>query len=88
MSHFLHFRKLNFAFSFFRDAFVSGMGRRKVKKILYDKYAPMLTIRDDHVDNNFSGKFVPLCHVDYFINDDGRKLTVGYICHTFYTFGN
>ena len=46
----------------------------------------MLTIRDDCVDNHFGDKFVSLCHVDYFINGDGRKLIAGYICHTFYTF--
>ena len=34
----------------------------------------MLTIRDDHVDNHFSDKFVTLCHVDYFINGDEQKL--------------
>ena len=34
----------------------------------------MLTIRDDHVDNYFTDKFVHLCHVSYFINGDGRKL--------------
>ena len=62
------------------------MGRGKVKKILYDKYVPMLTIRDGHVDNHFSDKFVFLYHVDYFINSDGGKLTVRYICYTFYTF--
>ena len=62
------------------------MGRRKVKKILYDKYVPMLTIRDDYVDNHFSDKFVPIYHVDYFINGDGWKLTVGYIYGTFYPF--
>ena len=42
---------------------------------LYDKYVPMLAIKDGHVDNHFSDKFVPLCHVAYFINDDRRKLT-------------
>ena len=78
---------LNFTFSSFRDTFVNRVGRQKVKKILYDKYAPMLTIRDDHIDNYFSNKFAPLCHVDYFINSDGRKLTVRCICHTFYAFG-
>ena len=45
----------------------------------------MLTIRDGHADNHFSDKFVSLCHVDYFINDDGWKLTVEYICRTFFT---
>jgi len=59
------------------------VGRRKVKTKYYDKYALMLAI---HVDNHFSDKFVPLCHVDYFINGDERKLTAGYICCTFYTF--
>ena len=48
----------------------------------------MLVIRDDHVDNHLSEKFVSLCHVGYFINDDGWKLTTEYICHTFYTFGD
>ena len=46
----------------------------------------MLTIRDDHVDNRFSEKFIPLCHVSYFIYDDRRKLTTKYIYHTIYTF--
>ena len=46
----------------------------------------MLTIRDGHIDNYFSDKFVPLCQVCYFINGDERKLTVEYICRTFYTF--
>ena len=32
-----------------------------------------------------SDKFVPMCHVDYFINDDKQKLTDEYICRTFYT---
>ena len=59
--------------------------RRKVNKILYDKYTPMLIIRDNQVDNHFSDKFVPLGHINYFINGDGRKLTNGYICCTFYT---
>ena len=48
----------------------------------------MLIIRDDHVDNHFSYKFIPLCHINYFINGDERKLTAEYICRTFYTFGN
>ena len=60
----------------------------EVRKILYDKYTPMLIIRDDHVDNHFSDKFVALCHVDYFINDDQRKLTTRYIDCTFYIFGD
>ena len=45
-------------------------GKTKSKKILYDKYVHMLTIRDGHIDNHFSDKFVSLCHVDYFINDN------------------
>ena len=49
----------------------SGVRRRKVKKILYDKYVPMLTIRNDHINNHFSDKFIPLYHISYFINDDG-----------------
>jgi len=32
----------------------------------------MLTI---HVGNHFNNEFVPPCHIDYIINDDGRKLT-------------
>ena len=48
----------------------------------------MLIIRDDHVDNYFSDKFVPLCQVDYFIKGNGWKLTAEYICRTFYTFGD
>jgi len=67
------------------NAFVSGVGRRKIKKLLYDKYAPMLTIRDDHVDNHFNGKFV---HIGYFINDERHTLVVRCIYCTFYTFGN
>ena len=31
----------------------------------------MLTIRDGHVDNHFNDKFVLLCHVNYFINEEG-----------------
>ena len=64
----------------------SGVRRRKVKKILYDKYVPMLAIRDDYVHHHFSDKFFPLCHIDYSINSDGWKLTVEYIYSTFYTF--
>ena len=45
-----------------------------------------MAIKDDHIENHFSDKFVPLCYVGYFINGDGRKLKSGYICHTFYTF--
>ena len=86
MSHFLHFWGLDLVFSSFRDTFVSGIGRRKIKKILYDKYVNILTSKDDHVDNHFSEKFVPLYHVGYFTNGDGLKLIAGYICRTFYTF--
>jgi len=43
----------------------------------------MLTIRDDHIDNYFSDKFVHLYHVDYFINGDRQKLMTGYIYYTF-----
>ena len=43
----------------------------------------MLTTRDDHVDDHFSDKFVPMCHVDYFINSDGWKLMARYICCIF-----
>jgi len=81
---------LNFVFSSFNDRFVSGVGRQKVKKILYDKYTPILTIRDCHVSNHFNDKFkfIHLYHVGYFINGDGGELTAGYICRTFYTFGD
>ena len=82
MLHFLHFWGLNFVFSSFTDTFVSEAGRQKVKKY-YEKYIPMLAI---HVGNHFSDKFVPPCHIGYFINGDGRKLMVGYICRTFYIF--
>ena len=58
------------------------------KKILYDKYVLMLTIKDDHADNHFSDKFVPLCHIGNFINSDERKLMAKYIYHTFYIFEN
>jgi len=39
-----------------------------------------------HVDNHFSDEFIPPCHVSYFFNNDGRKLTAGYICHNFLHF--
>ena len=45
----------------------------------------MLAIGDYHIDNYFSDKFVPMCHVDYFINGDEQKLTIGYICRIFYS---
>jgi len=45
---------------------------KKLKKKYYDKYALMLAI---HVDNHLSDKFVPMCHVGYFINGDRQKLT-------------
>jgi len=51
--------------------FVTEVSKRKVKKILYDKYVSMLAIRDDHVGHHFNDKFVSLSHVDYFINGDG-----------------
>ena len=34
LSHFLYFQGLNFVFLFSRNAFVSGVGRQQVKKIL------------------------------------------------------
>ena len=52
------------------------VGKRKVKKILYDKYVPMLAIRDCHVDNHFSDTFVPLYHVDYFVNGTVNKIVM------------
>ena len=55
-------------------------------KKYYDKYVPMLIIRDDHVDYHFNDKFVPLYHVGYFINDDRWKLMAKYIYCTFYIF--
>jgi len=39
----------------------------KSKKILFDKYAFMQAIRDGHVDNHFSDKFVSLCHIGYLL---------------------
>jgi len=39
----------------------------------------------DHINNYFSDKFVFLCHIDYFINNDEQKLTIKYIYCTFYT---
>ena len=56
------------------DVFVNEVRRRKVKKILYDKYAPMLTIRNDHINNHFS--------------DNSFLLTAGYIYRTFYIIVN
>ena len=38
----------------------------KSKKILYEKNAHVLTIKNGYVDNHFSDKFIPLFHVDYF----------------------
>jgi len=58
------------------------------QEISYDKYVSILTIRYDHVNNHFYDKFVILCHVGYFINDDRHKLTIGYIYCTFYIFLN
>ena len=43
----------------------------------------MLTIRDVHVDNHFSDKFDPLCHVGYFINGNKHKLMDKYIVALF-----
>ena len=37
------------------------------------KYISMPAIRDDYVDNHFTNKFIPLCHIDYFINGDGES---------------
>ena len=48
----------------------------------------MLAIRDGHVDNHFGDKFVPLCHICYFINGDIMKLMAGYIYCTFDTLEN
>ena len=49
----------------------------------------MLIIRDDQIDHHhFSDKFISLYHINYFINDDKRKLTAEYICYIFYTFEN
>ena len=82
LSHFLYFRGLNFTFSSFRTHLSADWEDKKSKKY-YDKYASMLAI---HIGNDFTDKFVLPYHVGYFINGDKRKLTVGYICRTFYTF--
>jgi len=63
---FLYFPELNFIFTSSRDTFVNEMRNKKSRKY-YDKYALMLTI---HVDNHFTDKFVPPCHVGYFISGD------------------
>ena len=55
--------------------------KMKSKKILYDKYVLMLSIRDDHIKHHFSEKFVSLCQVEYFIN-------AIYISRMFYIFGD
>ena len=56
------------------------MERPKVKKNIYKKYVPILTIRNDYVHNDFNDKLIPLYHVGYFINE--QNLIVRYICHT------
>ena len=33
----------------------------------------MLVTRDDHVNNYFTDKFVPMCYVSYFINGNEQK---------------
>ena len=66
--------------------YLSAEWEDKKSKKYYDKYTLMLTIRDDHVDNHFSDKFVLSYYVGYFINGDGQKLTPEYIYHYFYTF--
>jgi len=58
------------------DVFVSGLRRQKVKKY-NDKYAHILAI---HVDNHFNDKFVSLCHVGYFTNDD-RQIYLSHFLH-------
>ena len=50
--------------------------RQNIKKILYDKDVPTLAIRDRHNNNHFTNKFVFLCHVNYFINDDSQRLDI------------
>ena len=60
----------------FTHSYSQGVRRKKVNKILYDKYSSMLAIRDYHVNNYFNDKFVFLCHVGYFINGDGWKLNI------------
>ena len=42
----------------------------------------------NHVANDFCDIFINLCHIGSFINCNGRKLTNGWTCHTFFTFGN
>ena len=43
----------------------------------------MLAIRNGHVGNHFSDKFIHLCHTGYFINGVKRKLTVNVCMHDF-----
>jgi len=44
----------------------------------------MLLIRDNHVDNHFSDKFVSMCHVNYFINSDDGVNDQIYLSHFLY----
>ena len=44
----------------------------------------MLVIRDDHVDNHFSDKFVPICHVGYFFNGNRQVNSRIYLLHFFH----
>ena len=44
-------------------------------------------IKDGHVGNYFCDIFVPLCHVSFFINGNGWKLTDEFVAF-FFTFGD
>jgi len=39
-----------------------------------------------HVDNHFCDIFVPLCHINSFINGNRQKLTDEWICRTYFHF--
>lgn len=44
-------------------------------------------IKDGHVGNYFCDIFVPLCHVSFFINGNGWKLTDEFVAFFFYFWG-
>ena len=73
MLHFLHFERLNFVILHFHLLGMHLSARwkdKRSKKILYDKYVLILTIRYGHVDNHFTNKFILICQIGYFMNDD------------------
>lgn len=61
----------------------------KISKLYMTNSSIWLTfgepIKDGHVGNHFCNIFIPLCHVGFFINCNGRKLMDRWICRTFYT---